>query len=120
MAISLSEAELRVMNVVWRLGGEVPAAQIHEQLTSEAGCSKPTTYSLIHRCIEKGALARREPGFVCHALVAQEDVQATEAERFIDRVFEGSAERLLATLVKRNKISLEEIDKLRKIVDKSK
>ena len=116
--VSLADSDLRVMNVVWRNGGQATAKQIHACLSEEAGYSRAATYSLIHRCIEKGALVREEPGFVCRAAVAQEDVQAQETERFIERVFDGSAKRLLAALVSREDVTLDEIEQLRKLVNK--
>ena len=33
-----------------------------------------TTYTLIKRCIKKGAIERSEPNFMCHALVKKEEI----------------------------------------------
>ena len=35
-----------------------------------------TTYTVIKKCLAKGAVERREPKFVCHALISREEAQA--------------------------------------------
>ena len=71
---------------------------------------------LIQRCIKKGAIERSEPGFICHALVPQAEVQEAETNELIDRVYDGSADKLFAALLGRKKLSAEQIEKLKQIV----
>lgn len=114
---ALSDSELRVMDVVWQQGGETTARHIGEELAERFGYSLSATYTLIGRCIKKGALQRIEPGYQCRALVTQETVQNEETDGLIDRLFGGSADRLFAALVSRKKVSHEEIDRLRQMAD---
>lgn len=116
MEKKLVDSELKVMNVIWR-EGDLPAKRIAEILKEETGWNVNTTYTLIKRCIEKGAVERQEPNFVCHALVQRETVQETEAESLLDRVFDGSASMLFASLLSRKKLSRKEIDEMRKLID---
>ena len=73
MDIKLFDSELKVMSVLWR-DGDVPAKYIAKLLTEELGWNVNTTYTLIKRCIKKGAIERSDPGFMCHALVPKEAV----------------------------------------------
>ena len=111
----LFDSELKVMGVLWT-EGDVPAKHIAEQLTGELGWNKNTTYTLIKRCINKGAIERSEPNFMCHALIAKEEVQEAETNELINKVYDGSADRLFAALLGRKKLSAEQIEKLRQIV----
>ncbi|MBD5503244.1 MAG: BlaI/MecI/CopY family transcriptional regulator [Lachnospiraceae bacterium] len=111
----LFDSELKVMGVLWN-EGDVPAKHIAEQLTGELGWNKNTTYTLIKRCIKKGAIERSEPNFMCHALIAKEEVQKAETNELINKVYDGSADRLFAALLGRKKLSAEQIEKLRQIV----
>lgn len=111
----LFDSELKVMGVLWN-EGDVPAKHIAEQLTGELGWNKNTTYTLIKRCIKKGAIERTEPNFMCHALIAKEEVQEAETNELINKVYDGSADRLFAALLGRKKLSAEQIEKLRQIV----
>ena len=115
MAKKLQDAELKVMNVIWR-EQPVKASQIVKVLAGETGWNINTTYTLIKRCIEKGAVERSEPGFVCRALVTKEEVQREETDRLIDKIFDGSADKLFAALLGRKQLSADEIEKLRAII----
>ena len=85
-------------------------------MTDELGWNVNTTYTLIKRCIKKGAIERTEPNFMCHALIPKEDVQEAETNELINKIYDGSADKLFAALLSRKKLSAEQIDKLKKIV----
>ena len=116
MEVKLFDAELKVMDVLWAKG-DTPAREIARQLTEELGWNVNTTYTLIKRCINKGAIQRSEPGFMCHALIPKAAVQEAETEELINKVYDGSADKLFAALLGGNKISAEQIRKLKQIVD---
>lgn len=115
MDIKLFDSELKVMDVLWTQG-DMPARQVAEVLTKELGWNVNTTYTLIKRCIKKGAIERTEPNFMCHALVAKEAVQEAETNELINKIFDGSADKLFASLLGRKQLSAAQIDKLKQIV----
>lgn len=114
--IKLFDSELKVMDILWK-EGIVPAKYVAERLTQELGWNKNTTYTLIKRCMKKGAIERTEPNFMCHALIAKEDVQETETNELINKIYDGSVDKLFASLLGRKKLSTEQIEKLKQIVD---
>ncbi len=118
MDIKLFDSELKVMGVLWKRG-DTTAKQISDILKEEVGWNMNTTYTLIKRCIGKGAIERREPNFMCHALIPREEVQAAETDELIDRIFDGSADKLFAALIGRKKLSKEQIGKLKQLVEES-
>lgn len=113
--IKLQDAELKVMNVLWH-EGDCTAKHISNVLAERIGWNMNTTYTLIKRCIKKGAIERSEPNFMCHALVSRKAVQETETNELLNKLFDGSADKLFATLVGRKNLSPEQIKKLKKIV----
>lgn len=113
--IKLFDSELKVMNVLWR-EGSVPAKHIADLLAKELGWNKNTTYTLIKRCMKKGAIERSEPNFMCRALIPKEDVQEAETNELIDKIYDGSADKLFAALLGRKKLSAEQIERLKQIV----
>ena len=115
MDIKLYDSELKVMDVLWR-EGDTTAKRISEILNAEIGWNRNTTYTLIKRCIEKGAIERSEPGFVCRALIPKEEVQEAEINELINKIYDGSADKLFAALLGRKKLSAEQIKKLKDIV----
>ena len=114
--MKLFDSELKVMNVLWR-EGDLPAKAIARTLTEEIGWNVNTTYTLIKRCIAKEAIERSEPGFMCRALVSKEQVQQEETQELIDKVFDGSADKLFASLLGGRRISREQLEQLRRMID---
>ena len=57
--IKLFDSELKVMDILWK-EGNVPAKHVADVLTKELALNKNTTYTLIKRCIKKGAIERSE------------------------------------------------------------
>ena len=115
MEVKLFDSELKVMGVLWR-EGDVTAKHIVEVLKEEVGWNKNTTYTLIKRCIQKGAIERSEPKFMCHALIPKELVQEAETDELINKIYDGSADKLFAALLGRKKISREQIESLKQMV----
>lgn len=112
----LFDSEIKIMEVLWR-EGDVTAKYIAEVLAREVGWNKNTTYTLIKRCIGKGAIERIEPNFICHPLIPREAVQKAETDELINRLYGGSADMLFAALLGRKGLSEEQIEKLRRMVD---
>ena len=72
--------------------------------------------TLIKRCMKKGAIERTEPGFLCHALLPKAAVQEAETDKLINKIYDGSADKLFAALLGRKKLSAEQLERLRQIV----
>ena len=113
--VKLFDSELKVMGVLWK-EGDTTAKQISDILKAETGWNMNTTYTVIKKCIAKGAIERREPNFLCHALIPKEAVQEAETDELISKLYDGSADKLFAALLGRKKLSAEQIAKLKKLV----
>lgn len=105
------------MNVLWR-GGDRTAKEISDILKAETGWNMNTTYTVIKKCIAKGAIERSEPGFLCRALIPKEAVQEAETDELIGKLFDGSVDKLFAALLGSKKLSVEQIARLKEIVDR--
>ena len=114
MNIKLFDSELKVMEVIWK-EGTLPAKAIAEALGTSIGWNKNTTYTVIKKCVEKGAVERLEPNFVCRALISKEAVQGSELDELVDKLFDGSTELLFASLVGRKRLPADMIEKLKHI-----
>lgn len=117
MKIKLFDSELKVMEILWR-EGDLTAGQIAGVLKDEIGWNRNTTYTVIKKCIEKGAIKRLEPKFGCHALISREEVQAYETEELIDRMFDGSKKKFFAAFLSEEKLTPEEIRELKGMIDR--
>jgi BlaI family penicillinase repressor len=117
MSIRLFDSELQVMNVLWRHGA-LPASKIAQILKAETGWNRNTTYTIIKKCIEKGAVQRSEPNFVCRALVPREEVQEQVTRELIDKMFNGSEELFFTAFLSKKDLSGEQLGRLKMLIDK--
>lgn len=119
MKIKLFDSELRIMEVLWSKGS-LTAGQLALVLKEETGWNRNTTYTIIKKCIDKGAVERSEPNFTCRALISREEIQEQETTEFINKMFDGSAEGFFAAFVNEKNLTREQINNLKKIVEKLK
>ncbi len=97
MYTALSEAELRIMHVIWR-EGSIGARRVAQILQEEIAYSPTTTYTLISRCIRKGAVERKDPGYICTPIVSRQQVEDDEVQSLMDRLFDGSPEKMIEAI----------------------
>lgn len=117
MGIKLGNSELKVMDVLWK-EGDMMAKRVTETMTERYGWNINTTYTLIKRCIKKGAIERIEPNFVCRALIPREQVQEQETNELLHKVFDGSIDKLFASLLSKKNLTVEQIENLKQMVNK--
>lgn len=113
----LFDSERRVMECLWE-HSELSAKALAEQLEEKVGWSKPTTYTVIRKCVAKGVVRRTEPGFLCQPLISRDAVCEQETEELIQRNFGGSADRLVASLLGHKKLSEQEIQRMKDLIQK--
>lgn len=114
--MKLFDSEWKVMEVLWQENDRT-AKEISLRLADSIGWNKNTTYTVIKKCIDKGAIERREPNFVCHAAITKRQAQKEEADSLLDKVFGGSAELLFASVLSGRKLKKEELERLRALVE---
>lgn len=116
MSIKLFDSELHVMNALWR-HGDLPAGRLAQILNEETGWNRNTTYTVIKKCIEKGAIERLEPNFVCHALVSMKEAQAQETRELIDKMFGGSEELFFTAFLSTKNLSDSQLERMKRIIE---
>ena len=72
---------------------------------------------MIKKCIEKGAIERIEPKFICRAVISKEEVQAYETHELIERMFDGSKQKFFAALLSDESMDAEELKQLKDMLD---
>lgn len=116
MEDKIFDSELRILELLWE-GGGLPAKDIAAKAAEQVGWSKTTTYTVLKKCIAKGLVSRRDPGFLCQALISRQEAQERETQGLIDRMYGGSADRLVASLLEGRALSSQELAHLRQLVE---
>ena len=114
--MKLFDSELKVMDVLWSRG-DTTAKEISNILRDSTGWNMNTTYTVIKKCVAKGAVQRTEPGFLCHALITKDAVRASEAGALMNKLFDGSPDLLFASLLGGKRLTHEQIERLRTWID---
>ena len=119
MDVKLFDSELKVMEVLWEQG-EKTAKEIVDVLSERIGWNKNTTYTVIKKCIEKGAIERGEPGFLCTPLVTRDEVARSETEQLIDKMYGGSSELFFSSFLKTQGLSEADAARLARMIEEAK
>ena len=115
--IRLHEGELNVMELLWSNKGLV-AQEIFQKIKEYIGWEKNTTYTVIKRLIDKGAIEREDPGFICRAIISKSTIQEIETKALLDKIYNGSLSNFIATYLVNQEFSSSDIAELKKITNR--
>lgn len=113
----LFDSELKVMEIVWA-NEPVSAKQISLIAANTIGWNKNTTYTVIKKLEAKGFIRREEPGFICTAVVSQDEIQKSETQSLVNKLFGGSKKALFSALLEDETLSADDIQDLREMIEK--
>ena len=111
----LFDSELKVMEPLWE-DGEQTAGALAKRLAESCGWNRNTTYTVVKKLIDKGAVERRDPGFVCVPRVTRQEVQRQETDNLISRLFGGSKTQFLSAFLSERDLAPDEAEQLRKLI----
>ncbi|HLK57143.1 MAG TPA: BlaI/MecI/CopY family transcriptional regulator [Chthonomonadaceae bacterium] len=115
----LGKVQLQIMQVLWRRGSAT-AREITDELNRTLPIAHSTVQTLLRKLEAKGAVthALEERTFVFRPLYEQTEVTESAIEELMTRLFNGSVYGLVAHLLKRERISPEELKRLRELIAK--
>jgi BlaI family penicillinase repressor len=116
--IKLFDSELRLMELVWD-NAPVSAKNLTQLAEEETGWNKNTTYTILKKLVEKKAVKREEPNFICIPLVTREQVRQTETNNLINKLYNGSKKLFFAAFIGKENLTKEELEELKLIIEKS-
>lgn len=117
----ISEAEWEVMKVFW---SESPAtsSDVIEVLGDNTEWKPATVKSLISRLVKKNALGFSQEGktYLYFPLVSEEECLKAESRSFLHRLYGGALKPMLVHFLKQERLSADEVEELKKILDERK
>ena len=115
--IRLHEGDLNVMELLW--SNKVLAAKDISKIIKEyIGWEKNTTYTVIKRLIDKGAVSREDPGFLCRAEVTKKQIQEIETKALFSKMFNGSMTTFITEYLANCKLTTEEVIELQRVLNR--
>jgi BlaI family penicillinase repressor len=113
-----TKTELDVLQILWKHGPST-VRFVHDTLNEQKEVVQYTsTLKLMQVMKEKGMLNRDETNMkhVYHAAIAEDNVKGNLLGRFVDSMYNGSVSSLMMALLKNDKTSAAELEKMKTLL----
>lgn len=111
------DSEIKLMEIIWQ-NEPISAKSISLIATQKIGWNKNTTYTVLGKLLSKEYITREDPGFICRSLISKRQIQKSETRGLIDKLFGGSGKALFSSLLEDERISDEDLEELKKLIEK--
>ena len=115
MTSKIADAELEVMRILWREGRPLSFAEIRTELEAKTNWSKSTIQTLVVRLRDKGVISAENHYVTLYSPnVSEQEYVSAEGKTFLDKLFDGSAKKLVASLYQSGQLDESDIEELRR------
>ncbi len=112
-----TDSEWKVLSILWNTPAQ-NLGQIVEVLRPETGWSKTTTHTYLTRMMAKGFVVASDATPKAYsAAITRAEAETHERNGLMQRVYQGSASKLIAAFVQDGTLSAKERADLRKLLD---
>ncbi len=108
------ESEYRFCLILWE-HEPISSRELSELCREKLGWSKTTTYTVIKRLSERGVV--KNENTIVSSLVSKEEAQISELDELLDKKFEGSVPAFLAAFTRRQKLTEEQLEEIKRIIE---
>jgi BlaI family penicillinase repressor len=115
----ISDTEWEIMRAIWQRHPATANEVIERLATVDPSWHPKTVRTLLARLVGKKAVDYKTNGrtYAYSPLVSEEECIATASESFLDRVFGGSLTPMLAHFVEQQKLSPEDLEKMKQLLE---
>ena len=112
----LGEIEMKFAEIIWN-NEPISSGELAALSLKELSWKRTTTYTVLKRLCDKG-IFKNEKGMVT-SLVSRQLFQAKQSEEFVEGAFGGSLPNFVAAFISQKKLSDEEIEELKRIIEEN-
>lgn len=115
----ISEAELEVLKVLWKIGPST-SSRIIEELSETTDWKPKTIQTLITRLVNKEAVNTEKINgktYIYTPKITETQYKRYANESFLQKLYNGSISSMLTSFVKEQKITIEDIDRLKDLLE---
>ncbi|NLC06651.1 MAG: BlaI/MecI/CopY family transcriptional regulator [Syntrophomonadaceae bacterium] len=112
----LFDAEYKFVSLIWD-NEPINSTELVRLCADKLGWKKSTTYTVLKKLCERGILQNREA--MVTALVKREDVQRYESRAVLEKAFDGSLSKFLTAFLDNRKLSIQEAEELKRIIEEA-
>ena len=114
--LQLHQAEYRFMEVIWA-NEPVNSTALVKLCEDQLGWKKSTTYTVLRKLCQREILRNDDATVV--AVAKREDVQQFESQQVVERSFGGSLPAFVNAFLSEKKLSREEAEELKKLIEEA-
>jgi len=116
----LTPAQLEIMNLFWEQG-ELGVAQVWKLLSARRKVARNTVQTMLTRLVERGWLLARPEGkaFCFRASRPRKSTLRRMVSQLLDTAFDGSASGMVMALLEARRLSADEAQRIRTLIDRS-
>ncbi|CAK7019846.1 BlaI/MecI/CopY family transcriptional regulator [Tissierella sp.] len=116
MISRITDSEAVVMRVLWDAGRELNTTDIRKSLEESTDWESSTIKTLLRRLVKKDVVqATKREVFYYKPLVTEEEYNEYTTQDLIDKLYNGSAKNLVASLLDNKKLNKKDIEELQKM-----
>ena len=112
--MKLGPIESRFADIIWEQE-PIASGELVKICEVELTWKKPTTYTVLRKLCERGIFQNKDR--IVTSLISRKEFYALQSERFVNDTFEGSLPAFLAAFGTRKKLSEEEVEELKKVIE---
>lgn len=115
----LGEAELEIMQVIWKTDVPVTSSFILKELQEQRKWQLSTLMTSLSRLVDKGFIScdRTTGNNLYSPIISENDFKAKESKSFLEKLYNNSIQNMVATLYSNKAIKDSDVDELRKFLD---
>jgi predicted transcriptional regulator len=119
-SVTLTEAELRLMDVLWQQGPST-VQQVLEALPGKSPLAYNSVLTTIRILEKKGYVRHIKDGraYIYRALVEREEASRSEIRHLAHRFFQNSHEMLVLNILEDRGVDAEELNRLRQLLEQT-
>jgi len=114
--IKIFEVEYRFMCIIWDRE-PIASPELVKICQDELGWKKSTTYTVIKRLSDRGAL--KNENAVVSSLVTRLQIQKYESEQILEKTFDNSLPGFVAAFLQGKKISPDDAEQIKKVIEEA-
>ena len=108
------ESEYRFLCILWEQE-PVTSSELVKLCNQEFGWKKSTTYTVIKKLADKGII--KSANTIVESLVTKEEVDRQASDELLGRTCQGNVPSFLATFLKDRKLSRQEAERIKKMIE---
>lgn len=113
----LTDSESKFADIIWS-SEPIQSRELVKLCEEKLSWKKSTTYTMLKRLESKGVFENKNG--VVSALIKKDEFYAEQSKQFVEKTFNGSLPKFLASFTRSKKLSSKEINELQKLINEHK